>query len=326
MAVAPVIARPVGVILSPDDGAALAARVVVRFHLRAFARQEQPARAGDVEGVHELRVATRRLRAALRFFAPVLPAKFVENMRHEVKWLASAIGAVRDLDVLGQLVTARAPRLDPDVRSALGPLAVYIHDRRAAAHDALVAALDSARCRRLLDRLSSFTESMPPRRTQETLGAVAPSLLRPLLRAVLSTGRSIGDDTKPEALHRLRVRGKRLRYALETLRGLGGKHVGKMLRRLTVLQDVIGEHRDAFTAMSRLRAYAETAEVPPATILAVGALIEGFSRRAVKLRRRFPETWRRLDRSRLRAGLQAELGRPRPRRRSTAPRLRATGS
>jgi len=324
--VAPAVARPVGVILSPDDGAALAARVVVRFHLRAFARQEQAARAGDVEGLHELRVATRRLRAALRFFAPVLPARFVENMRGEVKWLASAIGAVRDLDVLGQLVTARAPRLDPDVRSALGPLAIYIHDRRAAAHDALVAALDSARCRRLLDRLSSFAESMPPRRSQETLGAVAPSLLRPLLRAVLSAGRSIGDDPKPEALHRLRVRGKRLRYALETLRGLGGKNVDKMLRRLTALQDVIGDHQDAVTAMARLRAYAETADVPPATLLSVGALIQGFGRRAGKLRRRFPETWRRLDRSRLRTGLQAELGRRRPRRGSPAPRLRATGS
>ena len=326
MAVAPAITRPVGVILSPDDGAALAARVVVRFHLRAFASQEQPARAGDVEGVHELRVATRRLRAALRFFAPVLPEKFVEKMRTEVKWLASAIGAVRDLDVLGQLVAARAPRLEPDVRSALGPVAVYIHDRRAAAHDALVAALDSARCRRLLDRLAGFAESMPPRRTQESLGVVAPSLLRPLLRAVLSAGRGIGDDTKPEALHRVRVRGKRLRYALETLRGLGGKHVGKMLRRLVALQDLIGDHRDAFTAMTRLRAYAETADVPPATILAVGALVEVFSRRAVKLRRRFPETWRRLDRSRLRTGLQNELVRRRARRRSPPPRLRATGS
>ena len=326
MAAAPAIARPVGVILSPDDGAALAARVVVRFHLRAFARQEQPARAGDIEGVHELRVATRRLRAALRFFAPVLPAKFVENMRREVKWLASAIGAVRELDVLGQIVNARAPRLEPDVRSALGPVAVYIHDRRAAAHDALIAALDSTRCRRLLDRLASFADSMPPRRTEDTLGAVAPSLLRPLLRAVLSAGRSIGDDPNPDALHRLRVRGKRLRYALETLRGLGGKNVGKMLRRLTALQDLIGDHQDAVTAMKRLRTYAETADVPPATLLAVGALVEGFSRRAVKLRRRFPETWRRLDRSRLRTGLQAELGRRRPRRRSAAPRLRAVGS
>jgi CHAD domain-containing protein len=326
MAVGPVPARPLGVILSPDDGAALAARVVVRFHLRAFARQEQLARAGDVEGVHELRVATRRLRAALRFFAPVLPARFVENAGREIQWLASTIGAVRDLDVLGQLVTARAPRLDPDVRSPLGPLAIYIHDRRAAAHAALVAALDSARCRRLLDRLAAFAESMPPRRSQETLGEVAPSLLRPLLRAVLSAGRSIGENPQPEALHRLRVRGKRLRYALETLRGLGGKNVGKMLRRLVALQDLIGDHQDAFTAMERLRAYGETAEVPPATLLSVGALVEGFGRRARKLRRRFPETWRRLDRSRLRTGLQSELARRRSRRRPLPPRLRATGS
>jgi len=324
MAAAP--ARTVGVILSPDDGATLAARVVVRLHLRAFARQEQAARSGDIEGVHELRVATRRLRAALRFFAPVLPERFVENVRREIQWLAATIGAVRDLDVLGQVVAARAPRLDPDVRSALGPVAIYIHDRRAAAHAALVAALDSARCRRLLDRLAEFSESMPPRRSQEPLGAVAPTLLRPLLRALLSAGRRIGDNPTAEALHRLRVRGKRLRYALETLRGLGGKSVDKMLRRLVALQDVLGDHQDAVTAMERLRAYAETADVPPATVLAVGALVEGFVRRARKLRRRFPETWRRLDRSRLRTGLQNELVRRRARHRPPPPRLRATGS
>src|SRR5712692_10313029 len=61
--------QPAGLVLSPDDSAAVAARAVVRFHLRAFARVEPTARAGEVEPVHQLRVATRRLRGRLASFA-----------------------------------------------------------------------------------------------------------------------------------------------------------------------------------------------------------------------------------------------------------------
>ena len=57
--------RPAGLVLSPDDSAATAAHAVLRFHLRAFAGAEPAARAGEIEPVHQLRVATRRLRAAL---------------------------------------------------------------------------------------------------------------------------------------------------------------------------------------------------------------------------------------------------------------------
>src|SRR5437773_320097 len=75
------VPQRVGLVLSPDDGAAVAARVVVRFHLRAFVRVEPAARAGEVEPVHQLRVATRRLRTALRLFAPLLPARFAAAAR-----------------------------------------------------------------------------------------------------------------------------------------------------------------------------------------------------------------------------------------------------
>src|SRR5438034_10108173 len=82
------VPQRVGLVLSPDDGAAVAARVVVRFHLRAFVRVEPAARAGEVEPVHQLRVATRRLRAALRLFAPLLPTRLAAPAHRELDWLA----------------------------------------------------------------------------------------------------------------------------------------------------------------------------------------------------------------------------------------------
>jgi CHAD domain-containing protein len=301
------VRRP-ALVLSPDDDAAAAARAVLRFHLRGFAREEAGARAGEVEPIHQLRVATRRVRAALRLFAPLLGVRIVEHGRREMGWLADAIGTVRDLDVLAEAVTASANRLDPEVRRALGPLAVEIHDRRAAAQAALVETLDSARARRLLDRIATFAETTPPGRRDVRLGDVASELVRPLLRAVVRAGRRLGTDAPPAAAHRLRIRAKRLRYALETLHALGGKDTRKLVRRLTRLQDVLGIQQDAVTQVTWLRAWALRPETSPPTVLATGALMQAIARRGQRRRRRVPDVWRSVDRPKLHQGMLAELG------------------
>jgi triphosphatase len=305
--------RPPGLVLSPDDAAREAVRAVVRFHLRAFAREEAGARAGEVEPVHQLRVATRRLRAAFRLFGPLLPARFVAGAERDMTWLGAAIGAVRDLDVLSQAVTTCAARLDAELRRGLGPLAVSIHDQRAAALARLIETLDSPRSRRLLDRMASFGESEAPSRGDRRLGEVAPELIRPVLMAALRAGRRVDADSEPATIHRARIRAKRLRYALETLHGLGGKTVRKLVRRLEKLQDLLGEHQDAVTQVAWLRAYALGPGVPPSTVLAVGALIHTLERRARRRRRRFSQLWERIDRARLRESVPAELVRPDPR-------------
>jgi CHAD domain-containing protein len=293
-------------VLSPDDGVGLAARSVLRIHLRTFAREEGGARACEAEPVHQLRVATRRLRAALRLFGPELPRTFVEAAERELAWLGGSVGALRDADVLATRIEAEAARLDPVTRHALGPLALALHERRRHAHAALVAALDSARCRRLLDRLAAFADSAPPR-SQRRLGDVVARLVRPLQRAVLRAGRRAGPRTPAPALHRLRVRTKRLRYALEILIGLGGEPVRKLLRRLVRLQDVLGESQDAVTQVAWLRAHAETATLPPATLVAMGVLVHALLRRERKARRRLREVWARLERRHLLAGAAAGL-------------------
>jgi CHAD domain-containing protein len=322
------LGRAPGLVLSAGDGVGAAARAAVGFHLRRARLEEVGARRGRVEGVHQLRVATRRLRAVLRLLAPVLPAGFVRGGRDELAWLGTTIGQVRDLDVLAQTVRARAAGLEPESRRALGPLALALHDTRVARHAALVSGLDSTRCRTLLARLTAFVDSSPPAR-QQPLGAVAAELVQPLLDAVRRTGRRVTADSPPELFHRLRVRVKRLRYALETLQGLGGKVVAKTVRALVRLQDELGEGQDAVVAIAWLRAYVDTATVPPAAVLATGGVIEALARRGRKLARRFPEAWARLDRRRLWAGVIAELReerRPPLRAGRAVPALRSTGS
>ncbi|HLY37378.1 MAG TPA: CHAD domain-containing protein [Candidatus Binatia bacterium] len=293
-ALAPVPARP-RLVLSPDDDAILAARATVRFHLRAFAAVEEDARAGEVEAVHQLRVATRRLRAALRLFEPVLPARFVRSAEEDLGWLADAIGAVRDRDVLYVALKTLATRLEPELRKAFGPVGAALHDERTAALETLETALDSDKCRRLLARLGAFVEGQTGSAAPRRLGDAAPALVTPLVRAVRRAGRRLEAGSLPADFHRLRVRVKRLRYALETLCGVGGKPVRRLLRELEAVQDVLGEGQDAVTQTAWLRRYADGERVRPATLLPVGAAMQALARRGGKRRRKGFKAWRRLD-------------------------------
>ena len=293
------VPQPAGLVLSPDDGAAAAARAVLRFHLRAFAQVEPAARAGEIEPVHQLRVATRRLRAALRLFAPLLPRRFVTAAHRDLAWLATAIGTVRDLDVLGETLRKQAARLDPELRRAVGPLGVALHEQHERALAELGTTLDAKRGRRLLERLAGFTDSRAPAGRGARLGDVAPELIRPHVRAVVRAGRRLDPDAPPPELHRLRVRVKRLRYALETLRSLGDRSVRDLLVRLERQQDALGKGQDAATAIAWLRDYAAIRGVPAASLLPAGALIQALARRVRKQRRRGLKAWRRLERSKL---------------------------
>ena len=298
-------ARLRGPVLSPADPASEAASAALRLHLRAFASHEAGAHDGDVESIHQLRVATRRLRATLALFESVLPEEAARRAGDELAWLGRAIGAVRDLDVLLLAVPARARRLHSATRDALAPLDAALRARRETAHAALLRALDSPRCRTLLAGLRTFGGG----RRSRALADVAHELAKPLTRSVHRAGRHLDADAEAEAFHRLRVRIKRLRYGLETLRGLGGRKLGKMLRRLEAVQELLGEVQDAVAQRARLEEVATVEPLPAATLVAVGALVEVLDRRGRKRRKRFPELWRRLDRRGLRRGVLKELAR-----------------
>lgn len=309
--------RPSTLVLSADDTAGPAARAVIAFHLRMFLREEAGARAGEIEPVHQLRVATRRLRATLRLFAPVLPASALAAIGTDLAWLGREIGGVRDLDVLADAVKTRARRVPPALRRALEPLEDAIRERRVVTHGRLLEALDGPRRRALLTRLSALSIAPPKEPQPVRLGDLAPDLIAPVRRTMLDAGRRL-DGKRPDAesLHQLRVRVKRLRYALETLRGLGGKKVVKTLRHLERLQDFLGAHQDAVTQVAWLRAWAETAAAPAPTVLAAGALVQELTRRARRRQRRFSRAWSRVDQKSLERGLTRELrrgvrGRPR---------------
>ena len=95
----------------------------------------------DPEGVHQARVATRRLRSDLRTFGPVLDERWSEDLRAELRWLGAALGKVRDADVLTELLRSASTELPDEQGSGAEPLF-----RRLAAGGA-----DARRCWRSCD-------------------------------------------------------------------------------------------------------------------------------------------------------------------------------
>jgi CHAD domain-containing protein len=275
------------------------AAAVLRVHLAAFLDHEPGTRLGDdSEDLHDMRVASRRLRAAMSLFADVLPVR-TARLREEVGWAAEALGAVRDLDVQLEQSAEWEARASEAERPSLKALAALLEDQRREARSRLLEALDSRRYQRLSTGMIDLARSAPLRRSVRSrtpVLAAAPDLIRERYRKVRKAGDPLGRDSAPAEYHRLRIRCKRLRYALEFLSKVYPEHTAALIRRLVVLQDLLGLHQDAQVAVARLYELVERhgSSLPPETIFAMGRIAERHERQAEELRQRFPKAYRKV--------------------------------
>jgi CHAD domain-containing protein len=245
-----------------------------------------------------MRVAARRLRAALALFVDVLPVR-AARFREELTWLAGILGDVRDLDVQLQQLDEWERAIDPEDRRGLEALRAILERRRTGARRTLAQALDSRRRDRLVVGFSAMLRHGPLRRSRASrmpVLMVAPDLLNSSYDRVRRGGKRIRGGSSADAYHRLRIRAKRLRYALEFLSPIYGRPARALVRTLVSVQDVLGEHQDAQVAMARLRTLvAENAvELPPDAVFAMGRIAERYSARSAALRRKFAPAFGRL--------------------------------
>ncbi len=231
----------------------------------------------DAEELHQMRVATRRLRAFLRAGHELLDPAWAEPLREELKWLGGQLGPVRDLDVLIQHLTAELESLGPDEEAGLELVRALRRERRKARRR-LLAALDGERYFGLLDALDRPAVTIAEAPTVEEIQAGEHRRLR---KAV---GR-LSTESAADELHAVRIKAKRARYAAE----LAGDTA--YVKAAKILQDVLGEHQDAVVAAERLRVLA--ARMPDAA-LAAGRLVERERERAERGRREWRTAWKRL--------------------------------
>jgi CHAD domain-containing protein len=265
----------------------------LRYHL--LANETGVREQLDIEFLHEYRVAIRRARSILRTVRGVLPAEDARALAGELGWLAQLTGPPRDLDV--HLAELRSAHGD------LAPLSQYLADRREAAQDELVAAMDSERYRRLVDswealeRTDAGAAGAPD--SDRPAGEEADALIARAYRRVIRRGRAIESSTPPEALHDLRKRAKELRYLLECFQTLyPERERTSVIKELKALQDNLGEFQDCQVQAEAVRVMAEEllrsgASAP--TLMAMGRMAETLEERERRARLEFDARFRQFS-------------------------------
>lgn len=284
----------------PDGGAAEFAYGWLREQWAAFLQQAPGTRLGeDIEALHQMRVATRRLRAAIRVFEGLLPASFAAY-RDELQWVGHELGAVRDLDVQIEGLEALRAASSWEDAAALRPLIEVIERERSTERTALLEIMDSTRYASLVRDLSAALRAGPPALAPAPeVGAFARPILAKRFARVRRDGRRLRPESPAAEYHDLRIRGKRLRYSLEIFGDLYGKPAARVTAALKTLQDMLGDHQDAEVGVTRLHEIVARhgRELPPETLVTVGQLIERYRLQERTLRDAFPQDFRRVLRA-----------------------------
>jgi CHAD domain-containing protein len=265
----------------------------------------------DTEFLHDLRVAVRRTRSALKLLREVLPADLVERYAAEFKWLGDLTTPTRDLDVHLLGFGALTEQLRAASPADLEPFRAFLVRRRAREFRRLAATLRSARFgaltgdwrKALLEVRDTSTPRKAPRkhrpRREPTAFALALSTTGRAFRRIATRGAAITPDSPPESLHDLRKRCKELRYLLEFFAPLHDPAAyKKVVGDLKQLQDCLGDFQDSQIQREEIGALAEAmlAEhaAPAATLLAMGELAARLAVSQTKAREEFARRFARF--------------------------------
>ncbi len=269
---------------------------VLRKDAASMLAHEPGTRLGDdPESLHQMRVATRRLRAALALFADVLPARSA-RVSEELRWLAAVLGSVRDLDIQLERLDGWTEHLPGEHRQALDELADLFSRHHTTARGQLIEALDSRRYERLVVSLTSLVSQGPSLRAvpaQVAALEALPNLVAARHRDAVKAARRARRSGVLADFHRLRIRCKRLRYTIEFTGDLYGGDTRRFARTIAGLQDALGLVQDAEVAAARLNEIALSEEgeaLSHATVFAMGMVAEHCNAEAASRLSKLPST------------------------------------
>lgn len=287
-------AVPLDATLSGDE----ALRRIGLACLDQLMRNEPSVLAGDAEGIHQMRVAARRLRAILSAFRKLLPDDQRRLASDELRWLAGTLGTARNLDVFASTILAPAKGAAVDA-SGLAALAAAAEQRRVAAYAKAKRAVSSTRYTALLLRQLAWFESCGWRGDpaseglRQPIGGTAGDILERRRRAAKRRSRHFAGQSAGER-HKLRIALKKLRYATELLAGLYDTDaVADFIKRLKRLQDDLGDANDLRVAHDIIDELAGPRRRNPTVAEAGGAVLRWHETR---LARREPGLRQHLDR------------------------------
>ena len=285
-------------ILSTDPMAEAGRKIFAR-QIRRMKRHEAGSRTGeDIESVHQMRVAIRRMRSLFKLIGAYYRPKTVAKYERGLRNIARALGAIRDLDVLILDLHAYQAELPPASQPVMAQVIATLDDRRSGYRVQLNRLFDSKRyarfarqLRRLSKRKGQGARRLKRIETPHQVRHALPLLLHERLARVKAYD-SVLPASEDAVLHALRVEYKQLRYALEFFQPLLGRSATPFLGQVKQMQEILGRINDIAVFSDYVRRLDNVSAEQ-------AALVEGYaqSRNAelVGLRAQFNQAWTRFN-------------------------------
>ncbi len=283
----------------------------LRLQVHALKSLDPMVRADEFDAVHQMRVATRRLRATLRSFGQVIPRSDGEPLAGELSWIGGLLGAARDGEVLPAHLQASLRPIPAEV--LIGPVQARVQGHfapvRAAARAELIEALDSPRYAALLAALDELVLGPPagPRAgdpARDVLPAAVRRAYRQAARRMRRARHTRPGPARDVALHWARKSARRARYAAEAARPAVGKKAGRFAKQMKKVQSVLGDNQDAVIARHAARDLGIGAHLAGENAFTYGLLYEDERHQAERRQADARKVWKRASRSRYRGWMK----------------------
>ncbi len=305
--------------LKPTDTMAEAGRKVIGFHFARMLKHEPGTRLGeDIEELHDMRVATRRMRAAFNIFGSAFSKKKIKSLQRGLQATARALGRVRDLDVFMEKLQHYQQSLPEEEHVGLEPLLETWRKKGQPAREQMLVYLDSKEYVQFKQNMLEFVKTEGLGAKPVPTGVPVPYQLRHIVPRLIyeryeavCAYETVLDNASLETLHQLRLTFKEFRYTLEYFREILGPEREMVIKEVKVMQDYLGDLNDADVAGGILRDFLADWEEhqlhrplserqsPVQVVAYLNSKLEERHQLIVN----FPQTWARFNRPEFRRNL-----------------------
>lgn len=308
--------------VSPDDTLSEAGRKVWLFHFALMLCHEEGTISGeDIEELHDMRVATRRMRTAFDIFSPAFDPKIMKHYLKGLRTIGRFLGAVRDMDVILEHALNYQRKMDEDTRPGLEPLIrawkQVIHKKRSK----MTRHLQSENYHTFKNEFNLFLqapEQIKPIIEVSGLDSHLRDIVPVLVYSRYASVRayeSILPTASVAQLHALRIEFKKFRYVLEYFREILGDQVSHAITELKQMQDHLGELHDTDVACQLVKDFLSDweeeqlakpiveRENPEPTVRYLAFLHD----ERYRLISTFPELWKRFGRAEFRQNIAGAI-------------------
>jgi len=257
---------------------------------------EGAKRNEDIEYIHKLRVASRRLRAALAVFKECLPRRQIKAWKKAIKTLTTSCGEARDEDVLIAFLESYLTGLEPRAARGIEYLIRIQKARRLLMQSDVVRVLDSLQSSGVLTDISDACRNITRSRIDESLTtktlstySTAHDRIVRRLDEFLALSRFVHDESAIAKHHELRIAAKRLRYTMEIFSPLYRDGLKDQIALMKQFQDVLGEMHDYYVWSKELRA--QKREIPAEARYGMNRLLVHLGKERASRYRDFVSLW-----------------------------------